>query len=230
MIKIGGFQRFSLIDYPGELCAIVFTIGCNFRCPYCHNPELANGDAKPMETDEILDFLEKRKGKLTGVSITGGEPTIHKNDLVEFIKKLKVMGYKVKLDTNGSHPEVLQTLLNEKLLNYIAMDIKAPLEKYAQITGSNIEPETIRESIEIIMKSGIDYEFRTTVVENFVDIEDIQEILKLIKTAKLYCIQNFRPTKTLDKGFLSKSGLSSQKLEQAKQIAEKFVDECVIRG
>ncbi|MGC8971837.1 MAG: anaerobic ribonucleoside-triphosphate reductase activating protein, partial [bacterium] len=161
---IGGLQKFSLIDYPGKISAVIFTKGCNFRCPYCHNPELVIFDGKDLiEEDYIFSFLREKRGKLDGVVLTGGEPTLQ-SDLINFLKEIKGLGFFTKLDTNGSNPEVIERLLEEKILDYIAMDIKANLEKYNDVTHSNVDIEKIKKSIDIIMHSGIDYEFRTTIV------------------------------------------------------------------
>jgi len=145
---IGGFQKFSLIDYPGKICAIIFTRGCNFRCRYCHNPELVIPEkyAPEISLSEIYDFLENRRGKLDAVSITGGEPTLQP-DLIKTMKKIKDMGFLIKLDSNGSHPEVLEEVVNKKLADYLAMDVKAPLKDYAKIVGRYIPPEKLKRSI-----------------------------------------------------------------------------------
>ncbi len=225
----GGLQRFSIIDYPGELAAVIFTMGCNFRCPYCHNPELVNGTAEKIEESYVIDFLRERTGKLTGVSITGGEPTIHGVKLIEFVKKIRSMGFKVKLDTNGSNPELIEEMIKNRFLDYIAMDIKAPLNKYSSLTKSNVEEEIIKESIKTIMDSGIKYEFRTTVVRGLLNKEDIKEILKVIKGAELYCLQNFIKSKTLDNRFLNKEGFTSEELKELKELGMQYVKQCLIR-
>ncbi len=229
-MRIGGFQKFSLIDYPGKICAIVFTQGCNFRCPYCHNPELVKPSlfGKTIIEEEIFSFLEKRKGKLDAVEITGGEPTLQK-DLVDFIHRVKEMGYLVKLDTNGSNPEMLEIIINHGLVDYIAMDIKAPLEKYKEVTHSVISPDKIKRSIRIIMNSNIKYEFRTTVVKSQLSREDIISIGKLIEGAKLYVLQRFIPSKTLDPNFLNEKTYSDGELESLKRKLEKFVCRCLVR-
>jgi pyruvate formate lyase activating enzyme len=227
-MKIGAVQKLSLIDYPNEICAIIFTLGCNFRCPYCHNPELVNMNIQPIEENEILSFLQSRKGKLSAVSITGGEPTLH-NDLPKFISKIKSFGFKVKLDTNGTNPQMLKNLIDKKLIDYAAMDIKAPLLKYESVVCSKIDANKIKMSINIIKNSNIDYEFRTTVVHDFITKEDIEKITLLIKDAKLYCIQNFIPSKTLDRLFKTKHGYSESELEQLKNTALKNVKECIVR-
>ncbi len=225
----GGLQRFSLIDYPGELTAIVFTIGCNFRCPYCHNPELVNRTAERLPEDKILSFLNKRRGKLTAVSITGGEPTIHGKELLSFIKAVKNLGYKVKIDTNGTNPELLETLIKEKLIDYVAMDVKAPMNRYGEVVRANMDTSLIEKSIDLILDGKVPYEFRTTVLKGMLDENDIEKILKTIKAAQLYCIQNFIPTKTLNPSFLHKGGLSKRELEKLKILSEKYVKICQIR-
>ncbi len=227
---LGGFQRFSLIDYPGKICAIVFTQGCNFRCPYCHNPELVDLEkfSKSFSEKEICSFLEKRKGKLDAVSITGGEPTLQK-DLIKFLKKIKDMNYLVKLDSNGTNPDVIKEAIKLNLVDYLAMDIKAPLEKYKNITGVDVDTTKIKKSIDLIMNSGMDYEFRTTVVKSQLSKDDIREIGKLIKGAKLYILQKFFPSKTLNPEFLDETTYGDEEFEQLKKEMEKYVGKCDVR-
>ena len=153
-MQIGGLQKTTLIDYPEKIAAIVFTRGCNFRCPYCHNPELVNGTSENLDEQAVLDFLETRRGKLDGVVVTGGEPTLQK-DLPDFLQKLKSMDFSVKLDTNGSQFEMLEQVIKDRLVDYIAMDIKAPIEKYENVVNVNFNIENILKSINLIMKSGI---------------------------------------------------------------------------
>ena len=174
-IKIGGVQKFSLLDYPDKISAIIFTSGCNFRCGYCHNPELFSSNSEWNE-ERALEFLITRQGKLDGVVITGGEPTIHKA-LPQFIKKIKALNFLVKLDTNGTNPQMLKDLVQSNLIDYVAMDIKAPLSKYKIITG--IEPIGVKESIEFLLKGKIPYEFRTTALSSQLLIKDFEEIGKL---------------------------------------------------
>ena len=192
---IGGLQKTSLLDFPDKISAIVFTAGCNFRCGYCHNPELINSIA-PVQ--DVFEFLNSRVGKLDGVVISGGEPCLQK-DLPEFIKKIKELGFAIKLDTNGSFPDVLEKVLPD--LDYVAMDIKSPLEKYSQITCRHIDVDKISKSIDMIMKSGIDYEFRTTVVASQLSEDDFEKIGILLKGAKKYYLQKFVPSKVLDEKF-----------------------------
>lgn len=201
---IGGLQKTSLLDYPGKISAIVFTQGCNFRCPYCHNPELlkADGNTQNMSVPSVLDFLKTRTGKLDGVVITGGEPCLHA-DLPEFIKEIKQLGFLVKLDTNGSCPGMLERLINENLLDYIAMDIKAPPDKYPLIAGVKTDVEKIQQSAKLIMESKIDYEFRTTVLKSMLNFEDFEKIGSFIRGARRYYLQKFVPSKALDENLLT---------------------------
>ncbi|MEA3471006.1 MAG: anaerobic ribonucleoside-triphosphate reductase activating protein [Thermodesulfobacteriota bacterium] len=223
-------QRFSLIDYPGKICAIIFTQGCNFRCPYCHNPELVNPKefGECIAHDEIFSFLERRRGKLDAVSITGGEPTIQ-NDLVGFIKKIKDLGYLVKIDTNGTMPDILEELMGKKLLDLIAMDVKAPLDKYKKIVKASVDTRRIEESIHLIMNSGIDYEFRTTIVKSLLDEEDIKKIGMVIEGADCYILQKFVPSKTLNPKFMNEKTFTDEEFERTFKSLEKLVKSVIIR-
>jgi pyruvate formate lyase activating enzyme len=223
-MKIGALQKVSLIDYPGEICAIVFTQGCNFRCPYCHNPELVNPELynESLPEEVIFSFLAKRKGKIDAVTITGGEPTIQ-HGLIDFVKRVRKKGYSIKIDTNGSNPEVIDKLLSMKLLDYIAMDIKSPAEKHKIVTRSQINFDTIKQTIELIMKSGIPYEFRTTALKKLLEENDILDIASLIKNARLYVLQQFIPSKVLDRGFIKYESYSRDELESlSKKIAQRI--------
>ena len=180
-MKIGGFQKFSLLDYPGELAAIIFTQGCNFRCSYCQNPELvdaAKSDSLYPE-DQILDFLKRRIGKLNAVVIGGGEPTLQE-DLEDFLAKIKAMNYLIKVDTNGSLPEVIECLVKKKLVDYWAMDLKAPESLYPVVTRSDIPFSSILKSMEIIRSSSKSYEFRTTFFDRLLHLEDLEKIQSLL--------------------------------------------------
>ena len=220
MIKfcIGGVKKTSLLDYPNKISAIVFTKGCNFNCGFCHNPGLIRNETNEDEVKvtSFLNFLETRKGKLEGVVITGGEPTLQK-DLKLFIKEIKDMNFSVKLDTNGYKPEILDELLNENLIDYIAMDIKAPKEKYSFVTGIEINMEKIEKSIDIIMKSGIDYEFRTTFMPYYHSIQDFEEIGKLIKRARIYYLQKFE----------ARTEINNEKLKEEKNFSNKDINEII---
>lgn len=193
-MKIGGFQKFSLIDYPGKIAAVIFTQGCNFRCPYCHNPELVLPELfeKEIPLNEIMEFLKFRKEKLDGVVVTGGEPTLQA-DLSEVLRDIKNLGYSIKLDTNGTNPEVIKELIDKKLIDYIAMDIKAPFEKYDELSGIESDINKIKQSIRVIMISGIDYEFRTTVVKYLLTEKDVELLKSEFSNAKRYVLKDFNP-------------------------------------
>jgi pyruvate formate lyase activating enzyme len=229
-MRIGGFQKISLIDYPRKISSVIFTCGCNFRCPYCHNPELVMPEIfpEPVNEKDIFLFLKEKKEKVDGVVITGGEPTIHP-DLPRFMRGIKKMGYLIKLDTNGSNPEMLDRIIKYGLVDYIAMDIKAPLTKYSKITQTNVDIEKIARSIQLIFESGIEYEFRTTVVKELLNIEDILDIGSMIRGAKLYVLQRFIPSKTLKPSFLSKTTFSQEEFKNLKKMLEELVGKCFVR-
>lgn len=191
-MRIGGLQKFSLIDYPKKVAAVVFTQGCNFRCPFCHNSDLVLPEQynNPISEEEVLAFLEKRKGQLTGVVVTGGEPTIHK-DLADFLRKIKTLGYAVKLDTNGSDPEFLKALVDGGLVDYIAMDIKTSLPRYSEASAVDVDIQNIKKSISFIINCGLDYHFRTTLVSKYISSKDLEDISKILNDAKAkqYIIQ-----------------------------------------
>lgn len=227
----GGFQKITLIDYPGKIAATVFTVGCNFLCPYCHNPELV--DPKKIKNQpriseqEILDFLATRQGLLEGVCITGGEPTLF-SDLPEFIKKIKAMGFLVKLDSNGSNPQMLAKLLAAKLVDFIAMDIKAPLEKYKKVVGDKVILANIQRSTELA-RSAPDYEFRTTVLPALLTRKDILSIGRWLQGSKKYYLQQFKPTKTLDAAFMKAKPFAWEKIAELRGLLEIFFDRVEIR-
>ena len=228
-MRIGGFQGSSLIDYPGTVSAVIFTIGCNFRCPYCHNPELVlETPEREISVEEVLRFLDQRKGLLPAVVITGGEPTMNK-DLPDFIRKVKSMGYLVKLDTNGTNPSMLEDMAGKKLLDYVAMDIKAPQKKYAQVTGSAVNTTAVRRSIDFLLEDSVDYEFRTTIVRSQLKEDDIDQIGREISGAKRYFLQEFLPGKTLHPAFRSKLSYERDELEKMAGSLKKHVAYCAVR-
>jgi pyruvate formate lyase activating enzyme len=192
-MKIGGLHPFTLSDFPGKTAAILFTIGCNFKCPFCHNTALIDAQHPAWPEHLITEFLHKRKKQLDGIVISGGEPTLQP-DLIEFIQNLKTLGYATKLDTNGSHPQVLRELIAKNLLDYIAMDIKAPFEIYDQLTGIQIPLDSInaiKSSIELIAFSNITHEFRTTWPPHLLTQADIEKIKSIVPSQSLYKIQAF---------------------------------------
>jgi len=225
---IGGFQKFSLIDYPNKTCAIIFTIGCNFRCPFCHNKELVleSEFPEPIDFEEIKNFLKTRVGLLDAVEFTGGEPLINR-DILTYIKEIKSMGFLVKVDTNGSKPTVLKEIL--PYVDYVAMDIKAPLSRYSEAVGVSVNTSDIKESVSIIMNDASDYEFRTTVFKNFIkDSLDIIEIGKLIKGAKRYFLQKPHFDKVLDPNFEFETYTQAE-LQNFANILKEFVKIVEIR-
>lgn len=218
---IGGLQRTSLIDFPKRIAAIVFTHGCNFRCPYCHNPELVCSGHESLDENYIFDFLKTRQGKLNGVVVTGGEPCMQK-DLTEFLREIKKLKFEVKLDTNGSIFPVLEKVINEKLADYIAMDIKAPLDKYEMIAGTNVNLQNLEKSINLIMASGVDYEFRTTVTKELLSVDDFFGIGELIKGADKYYLQKFVPNKVLDESFKSAAPFDEDEFQECINILKSY--------
>ena len=227
-MRIATYQPCSLIDYPGQLSAIVFTIGCNFHCPYCHNPELVNETVDPVDSDDFLEFLAGRQGKLDGVTITGGEPTMH-DDLPDLLRKIKGLGFKIKLDSNGTNPSMLRAVIDEGLVDYIAMDIKAPLAKYSGTVARPVDVEHIVESITLLLKGEVDYEFRTTVIKSLLPREDFPAIGEMIRGARVYYLQKFIPTKILNPAFLRKTTYTDEEFMDIAGIMEEYVDTCRVR-
>jgi len=224
MISIKGWQKTSLIDYPGKICSVIFLPKCNFRCPYCQNPDLVLTPEKLSDIPEqdILNHLDSKRKWIDGICITGGEPCLSNDLLPEFIRKVKNMGMLVKLDTNGSNPTMLRQMVNEKLLDYIAMDIKAPPEKYRFVTRSEVDISKIKESIKIIVESGVEYEFRTTIAPDVIEKDDIVKIGEWLNGAKKYVIQSFRPNITLDKSFQEKKPYPPEKLREFADSVRKY--------
>ena len=230
---IGGFQKLTLIDYPGRIATTVFTVGCSFRCPFCHNPELVVHGTWNMEhgtkmEKDFFEFLKKRKGKLEGVCITGGEPTIQK-DIIPFVEKVKKMGFFVKLDTNGSRPDVLKKLIDKKLLDFVAMDIKNYPEKYHKTVGLKADVERVKLSVNLIRNSGLNYEFRTTVVPGIHTEEDFLKIADWISGAKAYYLQEYREIKILDSKLKKKTKNKKIDLEKIKKSIEHHFHRMEIR-
>ncbi|MEI7792266.1 MAG: anaerobic ribonucleoside-triphosphate reductase activating protein [Candidatus Berkelbacteria bacterium] len=228
-MQIAGIQKITLVDFPGHVAATIFTRGCSFRCPFCHNPELVLPEKYSALLDEqqVFDFLETRYGKLTGICITGGEPLMQP-DIDTFISHLKALSFDVKLDTNGSYPDMLEKIIKDGDVDYIAMDIKASPDKYATAAGTKIKIADVKKSIKLVMESGIDYEFRTTVCKPIHEVADFEELGKMIKGAKRYFLQNFVQSKHVNstKEYLP---LSKDDLLEAKKIMEGYVGEVGIR-
>lgn len=230
-MKISGLQKTSLIDYPDKIAAIVFTQGCPFRCGYCYNPELLSVDRPgTLIEKDFFNFLNKRKNVLDALVITGGEPTLQP-DLPEFIKKVRKLSYLIKLDTNGTNPEMLKKLLKQKLLDYIAMDIKAPASGYNKVTNVKVNFVKIKQSIKLIMESGVDYEFRSTILPRLHNQEDLIKMAKLIKGAKKYYLQKFttQSGKLQDGSFKTARPFIDQEMMELAKACSEFVKKCEVR-
>jgi anaerobic ribonucleoside-triphosphate reductase activating protein len=227
---IGGFQKFSLIDYPAKISAVIFTQGCNFRCPYCHNPELVYPQSfqEHIPENSVFDFLSQRQGKLDAVTITGGEPTLH-NDLPDFIARIKEMGFLIKLDTNGSNPVMVKQLIDSNAIDYLAMDIKAPFSKYHQIVRAEIDISSIKQTISLIRNSSLDYEFRTTLVENFLTVDDVLLMGSMLYKAKRYSLQQFVTTDKFENRSGSYSSFSKESVQLLKNRLENNFGEFFLR-
>lgn len=237
---IGGLEKMTLIDYPGQIAAIVFTKGCNFRCHFCYNPLLVWPDREtdekkyektypPVSEDEFFLFLENRRGKLDGIVITGGEPTMHR-DLPDFIKKIRAFGYKIKLDTNGTNPEALKNLLAENLLDYIAMDFKAPLDKYDEVVGVKVNCQDLEKSVKMIVESGLPHEFRTTVVPGLHELADFAKMGEVISGADAWYLQKFKSdTELVDRNLESHAPFLDKEMEEMATVGKKYVKICEVR-
>ena len=228
---ISGIKKTSLLDYPDKISAIVFTQGCNFRCGFCHNPGLLQVNSKKdiYSVDVFFEFLKNRVGKLDGVVITGGEATLQK-DLIPFMQEVKNLGFLIKLDTNGYRPDVVQDVINQGLVDYFAMDIKAPLDKYSFVTNVDIDTDKIVKSIDLIMNSNIPYEFRTTVMKSQLSYEDFEKIGELIKGADRYYLQRFEAkTDILDETLKNEITYSDEEFEKIVEILKTKIKNVALR-
>ena len=228
-MKIKGLQKLTLLDYPGRLAATVFLGGCNMRCPFCHNASLVvRPDNTEITEDELFAFLESRRGKLSGVCVTGGEPTLNR-ELPSFISKIRALGYSVKLDTNGTHPEMLESLIRDGLVDYVAMDIKTSIENYGRVSGiPDIDTSKIERSIDLLLSGTVPYEFRTTVVRELHTASDFEAIGRRIEGARAYFLQSFKDSGDLiEDGFSSYSGAEISALLD---IVKVYIPNAQIRG
>ena len=231
-IPIKGLQKTTLIDFPGKIACILFLGGCNFRCGYCYNADLVLNLQKlpTIPENEFFSFLERRKNYLEGVCISGGEPTLHK-DLPRFCAQIKELGFLVKLDTNGTNPLMVDQLITSKLIDYIAMDIKASKENYSKVAGAKIQIPNIEKTVSLIKDSGIDYEFRTTVIPGLYNEIEAENIGKWLTGAKQYFLQQFRATTTtIDPEFSNLDSYSPEELKRFKKILERYIPKVAIRG
>ena len=229
-MKIGGLQKTSLLDYPDCISTIIWTIGCNFNCPFCYNKNLVTGKTQTIPEDEVLNFLQKRKGILEAVVITGGEPLIQK-DIVDFTKKVKELGYLIKIDTNGTFPEKFKELIDGKLVDYVAMDVKAPKKKYDQLAGVKTDITKIEKSIDIIKNGALNYEFRTTFVPDLLKKEDMIEIAKWLEGSKRFYLQQFKNNPPLISSKLDNVvPYSKEKFIETFEEIKPFFKNCYLRG
>lgn len=228
-MQIGGLQKMTLLDYPEHIACTVFLNGCNFNCPFCYNSSLINVENKQLiTTEEFFSFLNSRKGKLDGVAITGGEPLLQK-DIIPFIQKIKEMGFLIKLDTNGSFPDKLSYLIEQKLVDYVAMDIKNTFEKYPITTSCfSLSLDNIKKSIKILLENKVDYEFRTTIVKEFHEIDDFILIGQSIKGAKRYFLQSYQDKDSVLTPNLHP--LSKEELLKCLEVVKKYVLNASLRG
>ena len=224
---IGGFQKMTMLDYPGKVACTIFTYGCNFRCPFCHNATLVIDEASLFDKEEIFSYLYKRKNILDGVVVTGGEPLLQP-DIIDFLKELRETGLQIKLDTNGSFPEKLSEVIDLGLVDYVAMDIKNSKEKYEMTVGAKIDLSKIEKSVEILLQNRVDYEFRTTVVCQMHENADFEKIGEWLRGAKRLFLQQFRDSENLIGKDLSCH--TPQALEGFKSILKRTINQVEIRG
>ncbi len=229
-MKMGGLQKTSLLDYPDTLSAIIWTAGCNFRCPFCYNKNLVLGKTEIISEETILSFIEKRRDVLEGLSISGGEPLLQE-DIVDFTEKVKKLNYLIKIDTNGAFPEKLKELIDKKLVDYVSMDVKAPKKKYAQLAGVKIDISKIEQSIDLIKNEAPDYEFKTTIVPGMLDKKDIVEIAKWLEGSKQFYLQQFKSDSPLVSSKLNDIvPYSKEKLSEMLYEIKPFFKNCSLRG
>jgi len=227
-MNIIGIEKSSFIDYPNNICSVIFTGGCNFRCSYCHNSSAVNNIGDRIDEDEVINFLKKRKKFVDALCISGGEPTLQ-NDLYKFTCRVKEEGFLIKVDTNGTNPNLLRRLIDEKLIDYVAMDIKAPLAKYPNVIQTNINLDDILESINILLENKVDYEFRTTICKELLSVEDIKTIANQLKGCKTYVLQNFRDGETVLDGKNKYTSYKVEELEAIKEVISTLLTNVIIR-
>lgn len=231
-MRIGGLLKYSLIDYPPQISCVIFTTGCNFHCPYCHNPDLAlpGPDTREVPVDTVWEFLDTRGKYLDAVVVSGGEPTLQ-GDLADFCRQVKSRGFALKIDTNGSHPAVIQELIRRKLVNYIAMDIKTAPGRYPEAISNHVGPDAIRQSVRVILDSGVPHEFRTTCVKPFTDASAVAEMAELVRGADLHAIQKPGTGNVLSPEFFKTNDRlhTDEELAQFRAVFAETVSQAIIR-
>lgn len=229
-MRIGGIQAVSLIDFPGKISCVLFLAGCNFECPYCHNPQLTGDPARHrpcVAPEEVFALLGQRRGRLDGVVVSGGEPTLHP-ELPELCRRIRALGYPVKLDTNGSRPEMLARLIAEGVLDYVAVDIKTDPAQYGPDGPFRCDARTLASSVEAVIRSGVDHEFRTTCVRPMVSAAAVERIARLIRGCRRYVLQPYRAGDILTPGFFDgEPGLTADETADLARVAERWVECCV---
>lgn len=231
IMEIRGFQETSFLDWDGKVCAVAYVPRCNFRCPFCHNAGLIDNpdQFKPITFDEITEYLTEHRDFIDGICLTGGEPCLH--DYFDFFRKIKDLGFLIKLDTNGYMPEVLKKSIDSGLIDYIAMDVKGPIDqRYDKLSGIKTDINKIEESIRIIVNSGISYEFRTTVVPELLKEADIEDIAKYLKGAKKFALQQFVGKNTLDSALADIKPYEKDVLEKMAEASKKYIPNTILRG
>lgn len=234
-MQLSAIQPFTLLDFPGRAACIAFTPGCNLRCGFCHNPEFVLPEEIVKIKDSFIseevffNFLDKRKTLLDGVVISGGEPTMMRG-LLDFMREIKKRGFLVKLDTNGTRPEVISQAIREGIVDYIAMDVKVPSEKYSELIGGGVDGRKIKESIYLIMSSGVEHEFRSTIIKEIHTKEMLEQMVNEISGASVWYLQQFRPKKTLDPLYQNKKPYSKKEMEQFVGMFEDKVQKIAIRA
>jgi len=232
-VRIGGIQKQSFVDYPGKVSCVVFLAGCNFDCPYCHNPQLTGDPGRQpaaVAAEDVFVFLDERRGFLDGVVISGGEPTLHA-DLPDFCARVKRLGYPVKLDTNGSRPQMLTRLIREGLVDYVAMDVKTDPARYEGCVAGRCDGSALLAGMRVVMESGLDHEFRTTCVKPLVTPGTVERIARLIQGCRRYALQPFKAATLLHPEFFSTfdPACSPAEMDRLKCIAEPWVQTCLVR-
>lgn len=229
-VPVGGVQKLTLVDYPGQVAAALFLTGCNMRCGYCHNPELVLPErlAPSIPLEEIFVFLRARLGRLSGVVVSGGEPTVH-DELPELCRLIKSLGYQVKLDSNGTRPDMLRQMIDQGWIDFVSMDIKGPPEKYVEIAARPVDLAAIEASIRLLIDSGVGHEFRTTVVRQQLTVADFEHIGAMVQGADRFALQHFRPGKTLSPQFAQFDTFTEDEFSEAQKIMERYIGTCLIR-